>query len=165
MSSTRMCRLLMSSVCVLAIEACVDPEASGPPALHGGVDVCADCGMSILAPNFAAAALIEREGRREHAVFDDVGCMLLWKKQATGVRILEEWSGTMEGNGWVRVNDGYFVVGSDVQTPMDFHIVCCASSSAADAVVRSRGGSRVPYASVQPVIAPSQSNQATPNSP
>ena len=143
---------LSIAIVLASLLECTEPEASGPPTLHVGVGACADCGMSVLEPAYAAAALFERDGRREHAVFDDVGCMRYWEAQLANARILEMWSGVVDAEGWFNVNAGHFVVGSDIRTPMDFHIVCCASSAAADELVHSRGGTCVSCVQVQPVL-------------
>ena len=131
---------LSIAIVLASLLECTEPEASGPPTLHVGVGA------------YAAAALFERDGRREHAVFDDVGCMRYWEAQLANARILEMWSGVVDAEGWVNVNAGHFVVGSDIRTPMDFHIVCCASSAAADELVHSRGGTCVSCVQVQPVL-------------
>ncbi len=134
-----------------ALVGCTDPEASGPPELVLGEDVCADCGMSIIESKFAAAVLVEVDGRREHAVFDDVGCLIYWQEHHADARILERWSRTKDRDGWVTMDAGHFVVGSTVQTPMDFRIVCCSTREEAEKVIAQSGGVLTPYPAVRPV--------------
>ena len=148
-------RVALSAVCVFFLWSCTDPAPSGPPTLQVGVDVCADCGMSIIETKYAAAALHIVDGRREHAVFDDVGCMVFWQEQQDAANILERWSGQSDRDGWIRVEDGHFVVGSSVQTPMDFHIVCCSTQAEAARLIERAGGTLTPFASVKPMTAAS----------
>ena len=135
-----------------ALQQCTDPEASGPPILHVGEDVCADCGMSIVESKYAAAVLYEYEGVREHAVFDDVGCMKLWERDLEETRIIDRWSGTTDRDQWIDVREGFFVVGSSVRTPMDFHILCCSTREAAEQIIATSGGAVTPFDSVEPVL-------------
>ncbi len=157
------CIWICRVVAVWFLGSCSDPQAAGPPTLHLGEDVCAECGMSIVESKFAAAVLYEWEGLREHAVFDDVGCMKIWERTLEDTRIIDRWSGIADGDQWIDVRDGVFVVGSTVRTPMDFHIVCCSTRAAAEKIIASSGGVVTPFDSVEPVL-PTAAGQSSPAS-
>lgn len=120
---------------------CTEPEASGPPDLQPGRDICAECGMSIVEPEFAAAALHGEAGRREHALFDDIGCLLVWQDSRGGeAPATERWVMGFDTRQWVPFTQAHFVVGGDVHTPMDSRIIAFAAAAAAERERTEHGG-------------------------
>lgn len=73
---TRRAAAIFLALASLTLGGCGRTELSGPPELRAGRDECAECGMLIIDDRFACALLIDRSGRREHALYDDLGCML-----------------------------------------------------------------------------------------
>lgn len=75
-----MTRAMIRSTLVVVLSATIllgcGQEMSGPPKLRPGMDECAECGMIIDDARFAAAVLVQRAGRREYLLFDDIGCMV-----------------------------------------------------------------------------------------
>lgn len=124
---------------------CTEPEASGPPTIRAGEDTCAECGMSIVQTQFAAAALCEEDGHAVHALFDDVGCLLIWQAARTEARPpRERWVIGLDSRTWVPLEAAHFLVGSTLHTPMDFKVVAFASLDAARDAQASKGGTVMP---------------------
>lgn len=125
----------------LAVVACTEPEASGPPELNPGRDICAECGMSIVEPEFAAAALHGESGSRAHVAFDDIGCLLVWQaERSSEAATMERWVMGYDSRAWVPFMQAHFVVGGATHTPMDSKIVAFASKDAAAREQSSNGG-------------------------
>lgn len=134
------CALLAGAISV----ACTEPEASGPPVLRPGLDVCAECGMSIVDTEFAAGVLVERGGHREHLVFDDLGCLLVWESDPSHA-VLDRWTMTLDSKAWVVLSSANIVAGSSRRTPMDSGIMAFEQSASATAAVAADGGAVTPF--------------------
>lgn len=133
-------RLALSGVLFMAMASCTEPELNGPPELHAGKDRCAECGMSIVQAEFAAAALVEVHGHREHLLFDDIGCLLSWQEKQPADALGQRWCRAVDVPEWVGVESGWFVTAPQNRTPMDSGIVCCSSETAAQERQRAVGG-------------------------
>jgi len=86
-----LCTLLVLGLST--ITACDRDERAGPPTLRLGRDECAECGMAIHEERSAAAMLIDRDGRHDYLLFDDIGCMVdaEWSK-ASELKVLERYA-------------------------------------------------------------------------
>lgn len=135
-------RALIALGVALAGASCTEPDASGPPELNLGRDVCAECGMSIVEAEFAASAVVGVSGSRTHAAFDDVGCLLVWRaeRQREGTPF-ECWVMAFESRTWIPFEQAHYVVGTDRRTPMHSQIVSFRTEEAAQADARTHGGS------------------------
>jgi copper chaperone NosL len=65
---------------VLVAGGCSRDDYSGPPQMRLGRDECIECGMIISEDRSSAAMLIEKGGRREYMMFDDIGCLLDYER-------------------------------------------------------------------------------------
>lgn len=86
-----------------------------------GKDACYTCKMGIVDPKFGSE-LVTKKGKVYK--FDDLGCMVRWMK--SGSIDLSSLSHTLvinfeNQNDLLNVHEGYFVVGADIRTPMNFN--------------------------------------------
>ncbi len=109
---------------------------SGPePILHGR-DTCAACRMVITQRGFAAEA---RDARGQFQKYDDVGCLV--KALAREPRPADVlWVEDQPSGELVPLAAASVVAGSALTTPMDFGFVAFRERSAAEELMRSRGG-------------------------
>lgn len=128
---------------VTAMPACRQAPLQGPPQVRLGRDLCAECGMIISDEACSSATLIERDGVREHALFDDIGCMLDFeRKQEPAVRTIDEFVRDYGDHKWSHGASASYLVVDDhqIRTPMGSGIVAYAgASSAVDAAKRLNG--------------------------
>jgi nitrous oxide reductase accessory protein NosL len=127
----------------LALAACVRNELSGPPELRPGRDECHECGMIINEDRFAAALLVEDRGRREHLLFDDIGCMLDSERAGLAPRtVLLRFVHDHDSRAWVDAQRASFVFADAdaVHTPMGSGILAFAGADAAKETQGRLGG-------------------------
>lgn len=128
-------RPLAAGLAFLLVVACggelrFDPDQ--PPTIAYGEEVCHRCGMSIDAPDFAAA-LRRPDGAELH--FDDVGELML--ALAEGELELDgalAWVFAVDTGSWVKADAARFVREPEVISPMGFGIRAYASEAPAGAV-------------------------------
>ena len=130
---------------VLVLTACASAPLTGPPSLRLGRDLCAECGMMISDGRFAAGAVMEDDaGRREHAVFDDPGCLLDALRSLPAGRHAEHLFVRDYATGeWVLLADAWVVTGSGARTPMGWGIIAFGDRAAAEGAAKGAGRGRV----------------------
>jgi len=125
------------------LPACGRQDLSGPPQIRLGRDECAACGMIISDDRCSSALLVEREGRREHVLFDDLGCMLDQERE-NGVRdrVVQAFVHDYGTGAWSAADSAVFIFGAGdaVRTPMGSGIVAFATQERAEAEQRRSGG-------------------------
>lgn len=131
----------LSSLAILCLfaSACSDPgDASGPPVIVYGRDLCVECGMLITEERFAAAYRVGTEARR----FDDIGNMLLYGTKTGELpgATPDAWVHDRDTGDWVAANDAWFVIADGVVTPMGYGIVAFASQDRATEYAQDRDG-------------------------
>jgi copper chaperone NosL len=118
--------------------ACGRPQAAdAPPEIVYGEDVCDYCGMIISDARFAAALIVDVEGREEPRRFDDIGDMLAFQA-ATDLPVRRGYVHDYDTLDWLPANAAYFVVAPDVATPMDHGLVAFATRPRAAAFAAER---------------------------
>lgn len=147
-------RLLLSTLILLglpAITACDRDEHTGPPTLRLGRDECAECGMAIHEERNAAAMLIDRDGRRDYLVFDDIGCLLdIERTKGSELKVLKRFVHDHVGNAWMRAETAVFLGtdGSTLHTPMASGLAAYADRAGAEAGQRQFGGEVFEFSSL-----------------
>jgi nitrous oxide reductase accessory protein NosL len=129
----------------LTLLGCERAELSGPPELRLGRDECAECGMLINEDRCSSASLVERDGVREYAHFDDIGCMLDYQHaHAADLRFLESFVHDHTTRAWCPTTTAVFLVAEreKISTPMGSGIVAFADTAAA-AKARDELGARI----------------------
>jgi nitrous oxide reductase accessory protein NosL len=131
---------LLGLVLLLAIvaSACAKAEASGPPDIKYGRDICVQCGMIVSEAKFAAAYTTP-DGTK--LSFDDVGDLLLHQRAADDpIDVNEAWVHDYETEAWVTVDEAFFVPTMSVSTPMGHSIISFADEVRADTFARDVDG-------------------------
>lgn len=144
---------LTGCLTVVALHAgCAREPLSGPPDQQVGRDSCAECGMLIAEDRCAAAALVERRGRREHVHFDDIGCMLdaLRDAEALGT-VVELYVHDYESRDWALAENAAYLSASSssaLRTPMGSGIVAFRDEADANEAAARLGGAVTDFAGV-----------------
>jgi copper chaperone NosL len=124
---------LLVLVLLLAIVAgaCAKAEASGPPDIKYGRDICVQCGMIVSEAKFAAAYTTPGGTKLS---FDDVGDLLLYQRsESDPIDPNEAWVHDYVTEEWVPVSDAFFVPTLSVATPMGHSIISFADEASARA--------------------------------
>lgn len=124
------------------VAGCERDMALLPPEIRYGEDMCAACGMIVSDDRFAAALIRDTEARRETLVFDDIGCLFLYRKNAASEEVLAEFVRDADGAGWLELADGFFVHSTSIETPMAFGIAAYTSETSARSRHEQVGGTR-----------------------
>lgn len=113
-------------------------DASGPPDIQYGRDVCVQCGMIINEEKFAAAYTLD-DGTEKS--FDDVGGLVLHQRETgDSLNLDNTWVHDYETVEWVDVQNAYFVATLSVSTPMGHSILSFSDEERAQAFASSVGG-------------------------
>lgn len=122
---------------------CSRPPLTGPPELRLGRDECAECGMLINEDRCSAATLIEIKGRREHRLFDDLGCLFDWERaRHDDVRLISHFAHDHGTRAWIVADQATFLAtdADRLTTPMASGMVAFAERAAAELAQREYGG-------------------------
>lgn len=132
-------KAVLVSVLALLIHSCskeIKPEEIEP---H---DVCYLCKMAISQLNFATE-IVTPDG--EIYKFDDIGCMVEFKKMhelpSGSVMFVRDFY-TKE---WVRIENAYFVKSEKIQTPMNYFIATFKTRESLEKFLSEYGGEEFPY--------------------
>lgn len=139
-----MTRLFFSLCLLLALPfSCGRPPLSGPPTLRAGHDECSQCGMIINEARFSSALLVELNGRREHLLYDDIGCMLDAERSGLeGRTAVERYVHDYETRGWIAAEPAIYLMSdpTTLPTPMGSGIIAFADRTRADAAQHAGDG-------------------------
>jgi len=151
--------LVLAALLPLAASACgaaEDPLA--PPDIVYGEDACAECGMILSEPRFAAASLVDDQGRVTPRVFDDIGDMLRYLGARPELVVRRSYVHDLETDAWLDAETAVFVRAPDLRTPMASHLAAFADLARAEAFAAGHAGARVlrftDLASVGPTATP-----------
>jgi copper chaperone NosL len=115
-------RIIGLLVLCLVASACADrADATGPPDIIYGRDLCIECGMLITEPRFAAAYRIDGEARP----FDDIGGMLLYGAESgeLSAASVEVWVHDRDTGEWIAAGAAHYVIAEGAVTPMGYGVV------------------------------------------
>lgn len=120
--------LWLASLALLAT-GCNQQTALVPPKIHYGLETCADCGMIINDPHYAAALVwrASPDGSTQTAVFDDIGCLLAWRNHHPGVQVAAMWVKNVRTLAWLDAQSALFLKSRQLSTPMGWGIVAGAT--------------------------------------
>ncbi|MBS0196151.1 MAG: nitrous oxide reductase accessory protein NosL [Planctomycetes bacterium] len=142
----RILALSVLTACLSSIvPGCAGDDLSGPPRLRLGHDLCAHCGMIVNEDQCSCAILVEAQGRRQHLIFDDIGCMFDYQREHVHEStLLDEFLHDHSARTWVNARFAVFLVGVHVrpETPMGSAIIAFADKGAAEKT-RARCGGEV----------------------
>ena len=141
-------RVALLITLILALPACNRAELSGPPELRVGRDQCLLCGMLIAEDRYCAAMLVDRAGRREHVLFDDLGCLADFENDGTpDVTPIERFARDADARAWIVAADALYVLGSNqtLRTPMGSGLVAYRSRTDAERSAQEHHGQVLSY--------------------
>lgn len=115
----------------LVMAGCSRPTALVPPKIHYGYETCADCGMIINDPHYAAALAWRAtpNGSTQTAVFDDIGCLLNWRRHHANNQVVAAWVKNVRTAAWLDASSARFVKSRQLQTPMGWGIAAGATTN------------------------------------
>ncbi len=118
---------------VAALTACGRTELSGPPTLRLARDECTECGMLVNEDRCSCALLINRDGRREHLVFDDIGCLLDFRLAFPETVVVDVFVHDHSTGAWVSAPAAHYLSANpdELTTPMGSGYVAFASAQEA----------------------------------
>lgn len=117
---------------IASLHGCRGAALLGPPTLRMGRDECAECGMIISEDRFSSALLIERDGIREHILFDDIGCMLDYERSHADQAVKERFVHEHDTRAWRTASGSAFVCSDSITTPMGSGLAAFADTAAAE---------------------------------
>lgn len=138
-------RLGLVALLALVMSACGSSEATGPPEINYGRDICTGCGMTVDDPRFAAAY---RPAEGTEKVFDDVGGMVIYGRDHGELETSKIWVHDYETEEWVAADAAFFVPTQSVPTPMGHGILAFASQERAEAFAADLGGTIISWEEV-----------------
>lgn len=136
-------RVVLAACLAAAMGGCDRAPLTGPPDLRLGRDACAECGMLIAEDRFCSASVVEQAGRREHVLFDDIGCMLDFEyERQDGLRTVERYVRDYDSRAWVPALEAVYVLADRdlLRTPMGSGIAAFAARPTAEALASAHKG-------------------------
>ena len=124
-------RILWLVPLALVLAGCNRQTALVPPKIHYGLETCADCGMIINDPHYAAALAWRAtpDAPAQIAVFDDIGCLLAWRQHHAGVQVAAMWVKDVQTEAWLNAPSSVYLKSDQLSTPMGWDIVAGATKS------------------------------------
>ena len=133
--------LISLSAGLLLVTACGGPQVIEPPVLHLGEDICDDCGMIISDPRYAGSYLYETgEKRYKSLIFDDIGDMMGHIKDHPEHTIAGMWVHDFETEEWIDAESAFYVVSTEIPTPMGHGILAVSSEAQAQKIAADVNG-------------------------
>ncbi|MCX2728195.1 nitrous oxide reductase accessory protein NosL [Thermomicrobium sp. 4228-Ro] len=111
----------------LAAAACRKRGELTPPDIRYGRDTCAECGMIISDPRFAAAAAA---AKGDAVLFDDIGCLLRYREKQPP-QWVAVWVHDYETEAWLNAERAWYLVSPALRSPMGYGIAAFSSVDAA----------------------------------
>lgn len=105
-------------------------EAEIKPVDIAAEDVCAHCKMALSEKQFASE-LITPEG--EALKFDDIGCLLDYRKEKPDTKVAAYFFVDYETKQWVKGNEARFVKSSEITSPMSGGVIAFHDRAKAEA--------------------------------
>jgi len=139
---------LLFLVASAGLPCCGREPLRGPPDLRPGRDQCAECGMLISEDRCSSALLLEQDGHRDYALFDDIGCMLDVERSGLGTRkVVERYVHDHNDKAWVKAEDAVFLLADPemLNTPMGTGMIGFAKRADAESAQAKHGGRVLDY--------------------
>jgi copper chaperone NosL len=132
-------RWIVMMVVALAVvgAGCGSSEATGPPEIIYGRDICIECGMIIDEARFAAAY---RSADGTEKAFDDVGGLIIHGREAGDLDGATIWVHDFETEDWVEAPQAFYVPTIAVASPMGHGILSFADEERATKFANDLGG-------------------------
>lgn len=99
--------------------------------------------MMVYEDRSSCALLVERDGRREHVIFDDIGCMIVFRHDhADDTKVAETWLHDHATRRWIAADDAHILAADPdrLMTPMGYGLAAFQTASAAEEAKSKYGG-------------------------
>jgi len=130
-------RMLIVLAMALTAAGCAAAEATGPPEINYGRDICIECGMIIDEARFAAAYRLP-DGTEK--IFDDVGGLIIQSRETGAVDSASIWVHDFETEEWIEAEAAFYVPTMAVPSPMGHGILSFADEERAMRFAHDLGG-------------------------
>ncbi len=129
---------------LLAAGGCGREPTLDPPDVAYGKALCERCGMIVSDERFATAMIVDRGGEILPVVFDDIGDMLEYERDA-GPVVLRRYVHDHETGDWLNAERAVYVWSDALRTPMASGLAAFAGADAAQAAAEGLGGETLSY--------------------
>ena len=126
-------KLLYWSAVVLASGCSTEPK---PEPIRVGEDICANCRMAIIEPQFASEIVQAGDVLK----YDDLACLVSGAKNLANAKPQEIFVQDYYTREWISREQAFVARGSTVQTPMGSGALAFASREAAEKFMAENGG-------------------------
>lgn len=117
-------------------------EAEIKPIDIAAEDVCSHCKMAISEKQFASE-LITPEG--EALKFDDIGCLLDYRKEKNDTKVAAYFFVDYETKHWVKGKEAHFVKSSEITSPMNGGVIAFHDKAKAEAAATKYKGKTLSF--------------------
>lgn len=122
--------LLSLALAAGALAGCGTADATSPPDINYGRDLCVECGMSIDDPRFAAGYRLA-DGTEK--IFDDLGGLILHHRKAgDDLSTASVWVHDFETEEWAEATTAHYVPTLSVASPMGHSILAFSDRDRAE---------------------------------
>lgn len=111
-------------------------ESLEPREINKETDICKICNMSIAHEDYAGQ-IVFKNG--DYEVFDDLGCLIEYMKDAEQSEIGKAYIKDAIENKWIDVKNATFVYSKQYWTPMNYGVVAFDTKTAAEEWISSNG--------------------------
>ena len=137
--------IVLFSLLAMVAAGCAAADASGPPEIQFGRDICVECNMIISEARFATAYRLADGTTKK---FDDVGNMVLHLND-TGDAPSDVWVHDFETEAWVTAETAFFVPTLSVASPMGHSILSFSDEGRAQTFANDVDGEVIDWATVR----------------
>jgi copper chaperone NosL len=125
------------TILALSTAACAGADASGPPEINLGREICIQCGMIIDDPRFAASYRLD-DGTEK--VFDDLGGLIIHGRESGDLIHAVVWVSDFEDEVLIDADGAFYVPTLGVASPMGHGILAFSDKSRAEEFAVDLGG-------------------------
>jgi copper chaperone NosL len=131
---------LLSALGAMVSHGCGAEDASGPPGVNYGSDLCTECSMILSDERFAAATVIQGPRGPVTLLYDDYNCQINHAGKHPELVVLNRWAHDHGTGAWVESSAAYFVHSERIRSPMASRLAAFASMPGAEAMAAELGG-------------------------
>lgn len=135
--------MLVMALAATALAACGTANATGPPEIAYGRDICVECGMIIDDERFAAGYRLA-DGTEK--TFDDLGGLILHHRESgDDLSTAAVWVHDFETEAWTEATGAHYVPTLSIASPMGHGILAFSDEARATQAAHDLGGEVVSW--------------------
>lgn len=127
----RICRTALVMLGILGLAGCGNRDDMQPPEILYGQAECDGCKMIISDEAFSAAAVIVSSNSITKLAFDDIGCLLEYRRKQSSAGKVTEYVHDHSTHQWLMASQATLLHSESLRTPMASHLAACASEAEA----------------------------------